>query len=235
MEIFYCKQDDSIFPQLLKDIKNSPKGLYYCGDISILNKIPCLAIVGSRAASANGRKIAFEFGRMAAEKGFVVVNGLAVGCDTHALMGALSINGKCATVMPGGLDAVYPRSNIDLSQEILHKGGCLISEYGVGVRPQKHTFVNRDRLQSGLSQGVVVIETTQKGGTMHTVDFAEAQGRRLACYYSKISQMESGNRIIIDNYDGVPVENEDDMERFLKELKSHKTEHYEQLTLDIKY
>ena len=233
METGYCKQDDSIFPQLLKDIKKPPEGLFYLGDINIVNEMQCLAIVGSRSASENGLQVAYELGKIAAENGFVVVNGLAIGCDTEALLGALSVNGKCAAVLPGGLDEIYPKSNKSLSQENIRAGGCLISEYDYGVRPQKNFFIDRDRLQNGLSQGVVVVETGEKGGTMHTIDFAASQGRRLGCYYSKIQKMLSGNQMIIDNHIGVPIENKNDMVDFIAGLKNQKIEHYEQLSLNV--
>ena len=231
MDILSCGQEEKLFPELLKDINKSPEKLFYKGEIGVVNEMPCVAIIGSREASAKGLEMAFAFGRAAAESGFVVVNGLALGCDAQAFRGALSVGGRCAALLPGGLDEIYPKSNAGLAEEILEKGGCLISEYRNGVRPQKYSFVERDRLQSGISLGVVVIETADKGGTMHTVKFAERQGRRLACYYSRIIQMASGNQTIVNKGIGVPLENEKSLTDFLFEIRDVKVERYEQLTL----
>lgn len=230
MGINCCIRTDDTFPKLLKDIKQSPEKLYYTGDISIINSFPCVAIIGSRDASPHALDMAFNMGRIAAENGFAVVNGLAIGCDGRAFNGALSVGGKCVAVMPCGLDEVYPKSNKKLADEILENGGCMISEYPSGTKPQRYTFVQRDRLQSGISKGVIVIETTENGGTMHTVKFAEQQMRRLACYYSTLSKMASGNELIIKKGMGQPVNDEKSIVDFLVDLNNIKHEQYEQLS-----
>ena len=189
-----CSRDDEIFPLLLREIKKCPDLLYYSGNIGIVNDMPCVAIIGSREASEEALEKAFSYGRLAAEEGFVVVNGLAVGCDTRALQGALSMDGKCVAVLPCGLDEIYPKSNEGLAREIIEKGGCLISEYPAGTKPDMNYFIQRDRLQSGMCAGVVVVETGEQGGTMHTVKFARAQNRRLACYYSKLTGNAAGEK-----------------------------------------
>lgn len=230
MDYFQCKKEDTSFPRLLKSINKCPEELFYCGDIGIANDMPCIAIIGSRKATKNGLDMAYSLGKIASKEGFAVVNGLAVGCDTMAFRGALSEGGKCIAILPGGLDCIYPRENERLSSDILESGGCLISEYGMGIRPQRSYYVNRDRLQSGISVGVIVAETAEKGGTMHTVRFAEKQSRRLACYYSRLHKNASGNQIMVDRGIGVPLESESSIRNFLDSVRDVSRISYEQLS-----
>lgn len=233
MDIKCCYQDDKDYPILMKNITKPPNKLFFCGDIGVVNEESCIAIVGSRKASENSLKVAYEYGRIAAKCECVTVNGLAIGCDTQALRGALSQGGKCVVVMPGGLDEIYPKSNEELAKEIVDSGGCIISEYEVGVRPRKYTYVERDRLQSGISKAVVVIETSLDGGTMHTVKSAEKQNKRLAVYYTKLFDVASGNKEIIKKGRAIPVDNEQSMEKFLAKVREDRIETYEQLTFDL--
>ena len=231
MDICCCSKTDSAYPKLLRKIKSCPDELFYAGDIGVINAQPCVAIIGSRKISANGMQVAYEYGRIAARNGFTVINGLAIGCDTQAILGALSENGKCVAVLPGGLDKIYPKSNLQLAERIVSGGGCLVSEYTEGVIPQKYSYVQRDRIQSGLSCAVIVVEAETTSGTMHTVKYAKQQMRRLAVYYSKLSHMASGNEAIINEGTGVPVDDEDSLLDFLMMAKDTKIESYEQLTL----
>lgn len=226
-----CLPGDQDYPKGLMTITKYPEELFYKGNIDIINGSTCVAIVGSREVSDVGIKKAYEYGQIAAEKGFVVVNGLAIGCDTHAIRGALSVGGKCVAVLPCGLDYIYPKTNERLACEVVKAGGCIISEYEEGIKPTKYSFVHRDRLQSGISAGVVVVETEIKGGTMHTVDFARKQNRRLACYYSKASQMKSGNKEIAKRGVVDLVEDKESFVDFLMKIKEVTFVKYDQLAL----
>ncbi len=230
MEINRCLQTDLSFPKRLKGIKRIPEELYYVGNIDIINSSPCVAIIGSRKVSENGLNKSYEYGRIAAKNGFVVVNGLALGCDAQVIRGALAEGARCVAVLPGGLDHIYPKSNEGLAQDILNSGGCLVSEYREGVRPTQYTFVQRDRIQSGISGGVIVVETESSGGTMHTVKYAKQQNRKLACYYSKLMSMASGNEEIVAKGMGIPIDDELSIEQFLADVRETKFEYYEQLS-----
>ena len=151
-----------------------------------MNQSKGVAVIGTRKVSAHGRETAYKIGQMAAQMHLIVINGLALGCDTASLEGAVSTNGKCAVILPCGLDQIYPKSNQTLAEKILKNGGCILSEYEQGVSPQKNYFIERDRIQSGLSDGVIIVESDATGGTMHTADYAIKQYRRLACYYSNL-------------------------------------------------
>lgn len=111
----------------------------------------------------------------------------------------------------------------------------MISEYKPGTRPTRYSFVHRDRIQSGISYGLIVVETEKSGGTMHTVEFAKQHNRLLACYYSAVGQVASGNRMIIDKGIGSPIDDETSMMDFLMKVKESDSRRYEQLTIfDLK-
>ena len=217
-EIKKCIPSDLHYPKALDDISKKPNCLYYIGDIDILNNKKSVAIIGSRDCSDEAEQLAYYAGVKAAEMGYVIVNGLAKGCDTEALLGALDKNGKCAVFLPGGLNSIYPKQNEKLAERIVDAGGCLISEYSADMKPQKYTFVERDRLQSGVSQGVIVIETSQDGGTMHTVKFALSQYRRLAAYYSYLVNNASGNLLIENQKKAYMIKDNDMLVDFLMKL-----------------
>lgn len=173
---------DESYPEQLAKIPKPPLVLYIKGNKDCLNNKLSIAIIGTRKPTDYGEKVAKRFGEYFAENNFVVVSGLALGCDTAAHVGCLDKNGKTVAVLAHGLDKVYPAKNKKLAEEIIDKGGCLISEYSLGVPAMAGNFVARDRIQSGLSLGVLVVETGIKSGTMHTVEFCKEQHRILACY-----------------------------------------------------
>ena len=156
-EILSCQKGDGLYPKRFVERKRLPEKFFYKGDISFLNDLRAVAVIGSRNAPKDAVLNAYMSGQYAAMEGFDVVNGLAVGCDTAALRGALSEGGRCVAVLPCGLDMVVPSVNEYLAQEILEKGGCLISEYAEGTEPERFMYVQRDRLQSGLSEIVLVV------------------------------------------------------------------------------
>lgn len=204
------------YPQRLSLIAKAPPTLYYKGSISIVSQNRNIAVVGSRHVSCNGRELAYRMGYALGKRNINVVNGLAFGCDTHALEGALAAGGKCVAVMPCGLDQVVPRSNAGLADRLLSDGGCLISEYPVQTPVQKYRYIERDRLQSGISGGVIVIEAECGSGTMYTVNHARRQGRRIACIDSRLVKYSSGNKWM-EGQNGVKVIRDiDDLEDFIR-------------------
>lgn len=179
----FCKKNGiqivTEFPEALRSILEPPILLFCKGDVSLINSNRSIAIVGSRKPTDYGLRAAYRLSQIFTEKGYTIVSGLATGIDTAAHTACLDHGGKTIAVMPCSLDKVYPASNKELAHRILDSGGLLISEYTPGSALQKSYFVERDRLQSGLSQGVIVVETTEDGGTMHTARFALQQGRFL--------------------------------------------------------
>jgi len=171
-------QESSYYPECLSLIANPPVLLHVKGNIKALNK-NSIAIVGTRNPSDHGKNRAKEIAGLFAKEGYVVVSGLAQGVDSAAHMGALEAKGITVAVLAHGLDIIYPYANKPLSNDIIKNNGALISEYSLGTRIERRYFVERDRIQSGMSLGVFVIETGIKGGTMHTVDSCKKQNRVL--------------------------------------------------------
>lgn len=228
--ISFCKREENNYPHHLRQFSGMPPVLYYKGNIGVLNHQKSIALIGTRTPSDVGRKLSYESGRRIGSANVNLVNGLALGCDTEALKGALSAGGKCVAVMPCGLDEIIPKANQRLAEEILEKGGCLISEYPPGTKVQKYSYVQRDRLQSGVSKEVVIVEAELKSGTMHTAEFAMKQHKRLACYYYKLLELYSGNRYLEDTGKAQVLKSLEDLDILIANVLSENE--YEQLMLE---
>ena len=210
-----CLSTDQRFPQKLNILLDKPDKIYYKGDIEIINNNKCVAIVGSRNCSELGLRSAYQTAEIVVSKGFVVVNGLALGCDAEALKGALARNGKCVAVMPCGLEQIQPKANRYIADKILENGGCIVSEYAEGTPIQRYNYVKRDRIQSGISDGVIIVEAEEKSGTMHTADFAVRQKKRLACYTAMLLNYSSGNKYLEEVKKVQSLQSLKDVETFL--------------------
>jgi len=169
------------YPSLLKEISGPPKEIFYLGDFldSSLMSSPKVAIVGTRKATALGRAIAKDMAQKFAQKGIVVVSGLAMGIDTASHEGALAGNGKTIAVLACGLDSIYPRQNENLARGIIENGGAVISEYPAGTEAFKNHFLERNRIVSGLSIATIVIEAPRESGALVTARLAAEQGREV--------------------------------------------------------
>jgi DNA processing protein len=171
--------EDKNYPKLLKKIEEPPKVLYYRGELKSEEK--CFAIVGTRRFSSYGKQVALEIAGALCETGLTIVSGLAPGIDTFAHQAVVERGGRTIAVLGTGLDkkSIYPQQNIKLAQKILENNGCLISEYPEGTKGAKFTFPKRNRIISGLSLGVLVIEAKEKSGSLITANFAFAQKRKV--------------------------------------------------------
>lgn len=174
MKVIY--QAEKNYPEKLRNIYAPPAKLYLLGDEAILNK-PSIAIIGCRQASDYGKKVAFRFAYELAKQGIVVISGLAKGIDTYAHVGAVKANGQTIAVLGSGFAHIYPKENKGLCKEIIQKGGAIITEYEPQAKPEKMHFPARNRIISGLSNGVLVVEAKEKSGTLITVDHALEQGK----------------------------------------------------------
>ncbi len=225
-----AETESSIYPKGLMTITNAPSKLYYAGSIGIINQHRNIAVIGSRQVSDNGILLAYQTGYALAKSDINVVNGLARGCDTYALDGALAVSGKCVAVLPCGLDQIVPRCNTGLAARILSKGGCLLSEYLPETVVQKYQYIERDRLQSGISEAVIVIESGYDSGTMHTVRYAMKQGRSIACFDSRLVKNASGNRWLEQQYGIEVFRTIEDLEHFLSKIQNQWK--YRQMTVE---
>lgn len=176
--------NDNMYPQDLRNIYDAPISLYIKGNKEILNDIS-IGIVGCRDASEYGKEASKYFSYNLARNNVNVVSGLAKGIDSYAHKGALCVRntadnlcaGRTIAVVGNGLDIVYPKENFRLAEMIVENGGTIISEYPLGTKPHKMNFPARNRIISGISKGVLVIEAKERSGTLITVDFALEQGR----------------------------------------------------------
>lgn len=213
--IKYVSYWDNNYPILLKNIPDKPILLYYIGDISTLNKMPTLAVIGTREPSTFGFKSGERIAELFTDFGFNIVSGLAVGCDTAGHIGSLNKHGKTTAILAHGLDKIYPKENRTLAQDIIDNDGLLISEYHVGQSPLANYFVERDRIQAGLSLGIFVVETDIKGGTMHTVKFATEANRVISTLNHPKDKLDypktRGNQFLIKEKGAIPVGNESDI------------------------
>jgi DNA processing protein len=176
------------YPKMLKEIHDPPIGLYRKGDFSFDR--PCVAIVGSRRTTLYGQSVAKKLGAELAQMGFCVVSGLARGIDTAAHEGALSVGGKTAAVLGTGIDIIYPSENLDLYRRIVDSGAVL-SEFPFGRKADRQSFAMRNRIVSGMSEAVVVVESDIQGGAMITARFAGEQGRLIFAVPGRIDQATS--------------------------------------------
>lgn len=168
---------DENYPRLLKEIHGAPIILFVQGEVSLLNE-PQLAIVGSRNPSVYGKALAEHFAQELIHAGVLITSGLALGIDTASHRGALSAGGKTLAVYGTGLKTVYPASNARLAEEIQSQG-ALISEFPPDTLPDARNFPRRNRIISGLSLGVLVIEAALRSGSLITARYAADQGREV--------------------------------------------------------
>ncbi len=171
-------REEKEFPPLLREIPHPPWGLYFKGG-SISWSAAALAVVGTRKGTPGGLDMAEYFAKRLAEAGLAIVSGLALGIDAAAHEGALSGKGLTLGVLACGLDQIYPRTNARLADKILASGGALISEYPPGIPPLPHRFLERNRVVSGLSLGVLVVEAPERSGSLATARFALEQNRQV--------------------------------------------------------
>ncbi len=164
------------YPAVLRDIPDPPAALFWLGDMTGFLERPAVAVIGSRRASPYGLGVARMLSRELAAEGVGVVSGLARGIDAEAHRGCLEAGGSTLAVLGSGIDIIYPREHVRLAAEIQARG-CLVSEFPPGTEPDAWNFPRRNRLISGFSSAVVVVEAGDRSGTMITVDAALAQGR----------------------------------------------------------
>ena len=166
------------YPENLKKILNPPKQLYLIGNKKLLYSNG-IAIIGSRKCSKNGKELSRKFSFELAQQGLTIVSGLAKGIDAEAHKGALAAKGKTIAVLGNGLNHIYPIENEGLYNEIIKKDGLIISEYPPETEPTSKQFLERNRIVSGVSLGVLVIEAAKRSGTSVTARLATKQGKKV--------------------------------------------------------
>ena len=212
--IGFVSLEQSEFPEKVRHIHNPPYALYYVGKLPDENR-KTVAIVGARMRSAYGSQVAEELAKALAQNGIQVVSGLAKGIDRDAHQGALEGGGNTFGVLGCGVDICYPKENRFLYQKMIETGG-VISEYPPGMQPVAQQFPARNRIISGLSNCVVVVEAKEKSGSLITADFAMEQGRDVYAVPGRISDsLSQGCNRLIKQGAGAVVSIED----FLSDLE----------------
>ncbi len=173
----YVSWDDALYPEPLRAIEDAPPVLVVKGDAAVLAK-PMIAMVGARNATLNGKRFAKLLAHDLAKAGYVIISGMARGIDGAAHDGALAAGGETVAVLAGGTDNIYPPEHRDLYERIA-ASGAVISEMPPGTQPQAALFPRRNRIISGASRGVVVVEATPKSGSLITARMAADQGREV--------------------------------------------------------
>lgn len=202
------------YPKALAEIAHAPPFIFIKGNVSIVQQ-PQLAIVGSRNPTHYGVKVTQMLARDLALTGLTVTSGLALGIDAIAHQSVLDTNGKTIGVLAVGLDQVYPKRHQVLAESILKHEGALVSEFGMGVKPLAENFPRRNRIISGLSMGVVVIEATVKSGSLITARYALEQAREVFAVPGSIFQgLAQGCHALIKQ-GAICVENVEDILREL--------------------
>ena len=179
------------FPKKLKYIENPPQVLFYKGNYNAIVNENTLAIIGSRDASIESQKNAYEMSCLFAKENYSIISGL---------------------------DTIYPTQNRELAERIIENKGCLLSEYSIGSTSFKNNFIERDRIESGLSLGTVVIQADIKSGTMHTANFTLNQNRVLACFDID----KSGNKFLLENNKVIAIRGKEDISKIKLQLEKVK-------------
>lgn len=178
MKINTISPQEQKFTQIISNIVNYPKRLYFIGKLPEVRK-PTVAIVGSRKPTSYGKEVSFKLAYDLAKRGFVVISGLAIGVDSIAHKAVLDAGGITIAVLANGVDTIYPASNRGLANDILRNGGAIISEYEPGTSARDFQFLERNRIVSGLSDAVIVTEAAARSGTLSTVAHALDQNREI--------------------------------------------------------
>jgi len=202
----YISCYDDNYPSRYKKMymtNDYPILLFYKGNIDLMNSKKICSIIGTRNPSKDAQDLGFKIGTKMVEKGYVIMSGLALGCDTIGHMSCLNANGKTIAIMGTGIDIIYPKENKELAQRIVENDGLLITEELPGFSGASYSFVNRDRLQSAGADIIVALETSIGGGTMHAAK-ATVEKYDKELYVIDPSMLPNGdvtgNYELIENY-----------------------------------
>lgn len=193
------------YPEILRNIPDPPAVLFYRGCLEVFLRMPAVAVIGSRRCTRYGRNVARSLAGDFAASGVAVVSGLARGIDGEAHRGALDAGGVTMAVLGSGLDVCYPPEHDRLAEKIIEKG-VLVSEYPPGTEPARYRFPERNRLISGFSRGVVVVEAGRRSGTMITVNTALDQGRDVFAVPGEVTRaLSMGTNMLLRDGAGVVI------------------------------
>lgn len=237
-EIKIIKKEDKEYPDKLLKIEDPPEQIYVLGDESLLNK-KSIAIIGSRDCTMYGYEQAQKFAKELAKENICIVSGMAVGIDSGAHIGAKGEIGKTIAVLGSGFNHIFPEQNKELFYKILEQGGCIITEYNPDVEPTYNNFPSRNRIVSGLSEGVLVVEARYRSGTSITARFAKEQGKKVFCIPSNLEVttgvgtgklIQEGAKLVLSSNDIlVELGVTDEKEEYREEVETEISEEYKEV------
>ena len=197
MKINSISPEKHSYLQIITTIAKVPKRLYFIGTLPD-ERLPSVAIVGTRKPTTYGKEVAHQLAYDLASKGIVIISGLALGIDAIAHRAALEAKGRTIAVQANGLNSIYPATNRQLAIQIIQQGGALLSEYEPDVEARAYRFLERNRIVSGLADAVIVVEAAIRSGTLATVTHALEQGREVFVVPGNItSPLSSGCNALI--------------------------------------
>ena len=207
MGIVSISCQDSDFPARLLAIGDDCPAAIHCkGNLDLLKSEKAVAIIGARSADKEGNTKAYQLGAEYARNGYIVVSGLALGCDAAAHCGCLAARGGTIAIVGNGLDICHPRDNKPLEEAILAGGGLMLSEQMIGVKANPTRLVARNRLQAALSEAVILAQCPARSGSLHTMRFARKYGKQsLAATYPRRTSANTGNYTLLDNHQAKPI------------------------------
>ena len=189
-------KSDCNYPDKLSCMgSSSPETLYYIGNVDLLYK-DSISVIGTRNPTKYSIQHEKKMVENFVENNLVVVSGLALGCDYIAHRATIDNGGETIAVMPSGVDTIVPRSNQKLADDILANDGLIVSQYPLGSRPKRHTYVERNKITASLGDSLYVVQCNAKSGTMHTVNFAKSYQKPI---FAQDAFEFSGNRMILEN------------------------------------
>lgn len=178
MKINKVTPDKHEYLRLLSTISAPPENMFFVGSIPVI-RMPSVAIVGTRKPTSYGKEVAHKFAYELAKKGVIIVSGLALGIDSIAHRAALEADGTTLAVLANSVDHVYPRNHKALAEQIIASGGAILSEYDPPTEARSFQFLARNRIVSGLSDAVIIVEAASRSGTLSTAMHALEQGREV--------------------------------------------------------
>lgn len=214
----YITYFDANYPKQFKNMQDYPVILFYKGNIKLLNENKICAIIGTREPSLKTIEYGKKIGAFMTKLGYVIVSGLALGCDTIGHQSSLDNQGKTIAIMGTGIDYIYPSANIELANNIVLNDGLLITEELPGFKGASYSFVQRDRLQAALANIVIALETGSTGGTMYASRAAtEKYNKTLAVLDPEIipNGNISGNVELINYYKANTIKQISDINNFI--------------------
>ena len=224
-KIDFVAFNENMYPKNLLEIGDPPAVLYHRGKI-LGNDSNAVAIIGSRKMTSYGKEVAYRFASGLAAVGVTIISGLALGIDAVAHKAAFDIGGRTIAVLASGLDNITPVTNRRLAEYIVkQKQGAIVSEFPLGHQPQRHDFAIRNRVISGLSKAVVVIEGEQKSGTLLTASHAASQGKQVFAVPGQItSPMSGAPHFLLRNGAHMALSVDDILEELDMQLRVNKEE-----------